>query len=49
MAIEDEFMCEIGDGDSDRMRTPQDIYEHLCDKFDVFQQENTNLFGFNNS
>lgn len=30
-------MFEIPDGDSDRMRTPRDIYQYICDKCDVYE------------
>ncbi|KAL3092857.1 hypothetical protein niasHT_030046 [Heterodera trifolii] len=36
IAIEDEFEFEIPDGDSDRMRTPRDVYNYICDKCDVY-------------
>uniref|UniRef100_A0A914HDV7 Acyl carrier protein n=1 Tax=Globodera rostochiensis TaxID=31243 RepID=A0A914HDV7_GLORO len=36
MAIEDEFKFEIPDGDSDKMRSPRDIYQYICDKCDVY-------------
>ncbi|KAF7633803.1 Acyl carrier protein [Meloidogyne graminicola] len=37
LAIEDEFSFEIPDGDSDRMKTPRDIYQYICDKADVIE------------
>ena len=36
VALEDEFMFEIPDGDSDRMKTPRDIFQYICDKQDVY-------------
>lgn len=36
MAMEDEFMFEIPDGDMDRIKTPRDIYQYICDKEDVY-------------
>uniref|UniRef100_A0AC34GSJ2 Acyl carrier protein n=1 Tax=Panagrolaimus sp. ES5 TaxID=591445 RepID=A0AC34GSJ2_9BILA len=37
MAIEDEFGFEIPDGDSDRLKTPKDIFRYICDKEDVYE------------
>ncbi|KAI6233724.1 Acyl carrier protein [Aphelenchoides fujianensis] len=37
MAIEDEFQFEIPDGDSDRMKTPRDVFQYICDKEDVYE------------
>ncbi|KAI6174657.1 Acyl carrier protein [Aphelenchoides bicaudatus] len=36
MVLEDEFQFEIPDGDMDRMKTPRDIYQYICDKEDVY-------------
>ena len=36
MALEDEFGFEIPDGDSDRFKTPRDIFRYICDKEDVY-------------
>lgn len=36
MAMEDEFQFEIPDGDMDRIKTPQDLYQYICDKEDVY-------------
>lgn len=40
MAIEDEFGCEIPDMDAQKLLTPRDIVNYLCDKHDVFGDEN---------
>jgi len=37
MAVEDEFLFEIPDGDSDRLTTPRLLYEYICDKHDVYE------------
>lgn len=37
MALEDEFGFEIPDGDSDRMKTPRQIFQYICDKNDVYE------------
>ncbi|KAI1731433.1 phosphopantetheine attachment site domain-containing protein [Ditylenchus destructor] len=36
IVLEDEFFCEIPDGDMDRLKTPRQIAQYLCDKFDVY-------------
>jgi NADH dehydrogenase (ubiquinone) 1 alpha/beta subcomplex 1 len=36
MALEDEFLFEIPDGDMDRLKTPRDIYQYICDREDVY-------------
>ncbi|PAA52824.1 hypothetical protein BOX15_Mlig022831g1, partial [Macrostomum lignano] len=36
MAVEDEFGFEIPDQDAERLRSPEDIVQYLCDKLDVF-------------
>ncbi|CAK5009660.1 unnamed protein product [Meloidogyne enterolobii] len=36
IALEDEFDFEIPDGDSDRMKTPRDIYKYICEKYDIY-------------
>uniref|UniRef100_A0A914M2T5 Acyl carrier protein n=1 Tax=Meloidogyne incognita TaxID=6306 RepID=A0A914M2T5_MELIC len=36
IALEDEFDFEIPDGDSDRMKTPRDIYKYICEKNDIY-------------
>jgi len=37
MAVEDEFLFEIPDGDADRLTTPRLLYEYICDKHDVYE------------
>ncbi|CAD5220604.1 unnamed protein product [Bursaphelenchus okinawaensis] len=37
MAMEDEFNFEIPDGHADRLRTPRDIFQFVCDKQDVYE------------
>lgn len=37
MELEDEFQFEIPDGDSDRMKTPRDIFQYICDKKDLYE------------
>ncbi|KAI6236062.1 Acyl carrier protein [Aphelenchoides besseyi] len=37
MMLEDEFQFEIPDGDSDRMKTPRDVFQYICDKEDVYE------------
>lgn len=36
LALEEDLGFEIPDGDADRMRTPRDIVQYVCDKHDVF-------------
>ncbi|KAL3876283.1 hypothetical protein ACJMK2_034149 [Sinanodonta woodiana] len=36
MAMEDEFGFEIPDSDADRLMTPKDIVQYVCDKEDVY-------------
>jgi acyl carrier protein len=36
MSLEVEFQFEIPDGDSDRLKTPRDIFQYICDKEDVY-------------
>lgn len=36
MMIEDEFLFEIPEGDSDRFKTPRDIFQYICDRNDVY-------------
>ncbi|KAL7077309.1 hypothetical protein ACQ4LE_003187 [Meloidogyne hapla] len=36
IALEDEFEFEIPDGDSDRMKTPRDVYNYICEKCDLY-------------
>lgn len=38
MAMEDEFGFEIPDNDSERLMTPQDIVQYVCDKEDVYDE-----------
>uniref|UniRef100_A0A1I8FW47 Acyl carrier protein n=2 Tax=Macrostomum lignano TaxID=282301 RepID=A0A1I8FW47_9PLAT len=35
MAVEDEFGFEIPDQDAERLRSPEDIVQYLCDKLDL--------------
>lgn len=37
VALEDEFQCEIPDGDADNLRTPRQIFQYFCDKYDVYE------------
>lgn len=37
VAMEDEFQFEIPDGDADRLKTPRDIMQYICDKEDVYE------------
>lgn len=37
MELEDEFQFEIPDGDSDRMKTPRDVFQYICDKKDLYE------------
>ncbi len=36
-ALEDEFLTEIPDCDSDHFTTPRHIIQYLCDKYDVYE------------
>lgn len=37
VAMENEFQFEIPDGDSDRFKTPRDLFRYICDKCDVYE------------
>lgn len=37
VAFEDEFSFEIPDGDADRLKTPRDVMQYVCDKEDVYE------------
>ncbi|XP_052771495.1 acyl carrier protein, mitochondrial-like [Mya arenaria] len=37
MAMEDEFGFEIPDVDSERLVTPKDIIQYICDKEDIYE------------
>lgn len=43
MAIEDEFMFEIPDFDAERLMTPGDIAQYVCDRNDVYEWPNFQL------
>jgi len=37
MAMEDEFSFEIPDADAERLMTPRQIYQYICDKEDLYE------------
>ncbi|GAU90030.1 hypothetical protein RvY_02509 [Ramazzottius varieornatus] len=39
MAIEDEFSFEIPDSDAQRLLRPIDIAQYVCDKWDIFEED----------
>lgn len=37
MAMEDEFMFEIPDGDAEELMTPRQLIQYICDKEDAYE------------
>uniref|UniRef100_A0A914CBE9 Acyl carrier protein n=1 Tax=Acrobeloides nanus TaxID=290746 RepID=A0A914CBE9_9BILA len=37
MALEDEFGFEIPDTDTEKFKTPRDIFKYVCDREDVYE------------
>uniref|UniRef100_UPI00358E657F acyl carrier protein, mitochondrial n=1 Tax=Myxine glutinosa TaxID=7769 RepID=UPI00358E657F len=37
MAMEDEFVCEIPDGEAEKLMTPQDLIDYIADKNDIYE------------
>uniref|UniRef100_A0A8C4NIB0 Acyl carrier protein n=1 Tax=Eptatretus burgeri TaxID=7764 RepID=A0A8C4NIB0_EPTBU len=37
MAMEDEFVFEIPDGEAEKLMTPQDLIDYIADKNDVYE------------